>query len=217
MLTQCADIYIICLLGCDSTSAFHGKGKVTSLKVLDDYPDLYESFTSLGSSFTPNSTMVNALELFVCRLYKQQTTNKVDEARFKIFSLGKYGADEMPCTKDALNKRIQRSACQAAIWKNALNATVDCPNIINHGWLVDENGNLSINWMDLPPAPDGILENIECSGKKGCVNNHCACKKAKLSCTSVCKCTSCVNKKGHEDELSDSEDGSGSEEDSENE
>ena len=71
--------------------------------------------------------------------------------------------------------------------------------------------------MDLPPASDGILENIECSCKKGCVSNHCACKKAKLSCTSVCKCTSCVNKKGHEDELSDSEDASGSEEDSENE
>ena len=85
------------------------------------------------------------------------------------------------------------------------------------GWLVDENGNLSINWMDSPPAPDGILENIECSCKKGCVSNHCACKLSKLSCTSVCKCTSCVNKKGHEDELSDSEDGSGSEEDSENE
>ena len=102
-------------------------------------------------------------------------------------------------------------------WKNALNAIVDCPNIINHGWLVDENGNLSINWMDLPPAPDGILENIECSCKKGSVSNHCACKKAKLSCTSVCKCTSCVNKKGYEDELSDSEDSSGSEEDSENE
>ena len=72
----------------------------------------------------------------------------------------------MPCTKDVLNKHIQRSVYQAAIWRNALNAIVDCPNIINHGWLVDENGNLSINWMDLPPAPDGILENIECSCKK---------------------------------------------------
>ena len=123
----------------------------------------------------------------------------------------------MPCTKDALNKHIQPSAYQAAIWQNALNAMVDCPNIINHEWLVDDNGNVSINWMDLPPAPDGILENIECSCKKGCVSNRCACKKAKLFCTSVCKCASCGNEKGNEDELSDSEDGSGSEEDIENE
>ena len=51
---------------------------------------------------------------------------------------------------DALNKHIQRSVYQAAICKNALNAV---NNIINYGWLVDENGNLSINWMDLPPVP----------------------------------------------------------------
>ena len=208
-------LYLYCFSGCDSTSAFHGKGKVTSLKVLDDFPDLYESFANFGSSFTPNSSLINALELFVCRLYKQQASNKVDEARFTIFSLGKYGADQMPCTKDALDKHIQRSVYQAAIWQNALSAIVDCPNITNHGWLVDNNGNVSINWMDLPPAPDGILENIECSCKKGCVSNRCACVKAKLSCASVCKCTSCVNKKKNGDEPSDSEDGSEGEDDSE--
>ena len=70
-------------LGCDSTSAFHGKGKVTSLKVLDDYPDLYELFTNLGSSFTPNLTLVNALELFVCLLYKQQTLMRQD-SKFSV-------------------------------------------------------------------------------------------------------------------------------------
>jgi hypothetical protein len=33
--------------------------------------------------------------------------------------LGKYGADQMPCTKDALDKHIQRSVYQAAIWQNS--------------------------------------------------------------------------------------------------
>lgn len=32
------------------------------------------------------------------------------------------------------------------------------PDIINHGWVV-VNNIVSIQWMDLPPAPDGILEN----------------------------------------------------------
>ena len=45
-------------LGCDSTSAFHGKGKVTSLNMLDDYPDLYKSFADFGFSFTPDLTLV---------------------------------------------------------------------------------------------------------------------------------------------------------------
>ena len=123
----------------------------------------------------------------------------------------------MPCTKDASEKHIQRLAYQAAIWQNALNAIIECPNITNHGWLVDDKGNVSINWMDLPPAPDGILENIECSCKKGCADNRCVCVKAKLSCTSVCKCIECVNGRKNGNELSDSEDGSKGEEDSENE
>ena len=96
---------------------------------------------------------------------KQLNSNKVDEARFKIFTLGKYGADQMPCTRNALDKHIQRVVYQAAIWQNAL--MFECPDIRNHGWMVDDNGEVSINWMDLPPALDGILENIDCCCKKG--------------------------------------------------
>ena len=71
--------------------------------------------------------------------------------------------------------------------------------------------------MDLPPAPDGILENIECSCKKGCASNRCACVKANLSSTSLCKCLDCINGKENRDKLSDSEDDSEGEEDSDNE
>ncbi len=72
----------------------------------------------------------------------------------------------MPCTKDALDKHIQRSVYQAAIWQNALSAIVDCPNITNHGWLVDNNGNVSINWMDLPPAPEASWKILNVLAKK---------------------------------------------------
>ena len=113
--------------------------------MLDDCPDLYESFANFGSCFTLHSALANALEVFVCHLYKQQMVDRVDEARFKIFSLRKYGAHQMPGTKDALNKHIQRSVYQAAIWRNALNAIVDCLNITNHGCLVDDKANMGIN------------------------------------------------------------------------
>ena len=72
--------------------------------------------------------------------------------------------------------------------------------------------------MDFTPAPDEILENVECSCKKGCASNRCSCVKANLSCTSLCKCLDCSNGKGNNcNEFSDCEDGSGSEEDSDNE
>jgi hypothetical protein len=106
---------------------------VTSLKVLDDFPELHKTFANFGSCFTPDSDLVNALEVFVCRLYKQQNSNKVDEARFKMFSIGKYGPDQMPCTRDALVKHIQQAVYQAAIWQRASNATVECPDITKHG------------------------------------------------------------------------------------
>ena len=86
-----------------------------------------------------------------------------------------------------------RFISQAAIWNNALiNAIVDCP-------------------------PDGILENIKCSCKKGCAGNRCACVKANLFCTSFCKCIDCVSGKENSDKSSDSDDDSEGEEDSDNE
>ena len=156
---------------------------MSPLKVLDDFPNFYESFGDLGSCFEPSPDILNALEVFVCRLYKQPTSTSVNEARLKIFGLGKYCVNQMPCTKDALVKHIRRSAYQAAIWRNALNAMVDYPAMTNHGWLVDNDGNVTIDWMDLPPAPDAILENVECNCKKGCGTNRCSCKKANLCCT----------------------------------
>ena len=47
--------------------------------------------------------------------------------------------------------------------------------------------------MDLLPAPDDILENVECSCKSGCSTNRCSCFKGILSCTSLCKCSGCTN------------------------
>ena len=115
----------------------------------------------------------------------------------------------MLCTRDTLVKHIQRAVYHAAIWQKALNAMIECPHIANYGWLVDEDGNVSINWMDLRPAPDGILENIECYCKKGCASNRCSSVNANLLCTSLCKCIGCSNGKENScNEFSDSEDGS---------
>lgn len=199
-------------LGCDSTSAFQGKGKLTCIQVLDRYPELLDSFANLGSCFTPSLNLQRALEVFVCRLYKQSDVDMVNEARFRLFNLGKYGCNQMPCTKDALDKHVQRAAYQAAIWHKALHPVVEYPDITHHGWLVDSGTNVSIDWMDLPPAPDGVLENVDCSCKTGCSSNRCSCFKANLACTGLCKCKDCTNRKSGSSENSESEsESSGSE------
>ena len=192
--------------GCDSTSAFQGKGKLTCLKVLEKNPNFVDSFTNLGSCFTPSSNLEHELEVFVCHLYKQDV-DTVNDARFKLFCLGKYAGNQMPCTKDALGKHVKRAAYQAAIWHKALQPVVEYPEITNHGWQVENETDVKIDWMDLPPAPDGILENVDCSCKKGCSTNRCSCFKAGLSCTSLCKCQDCTNRNNecNKNEESDSE------------
>ena len=133
------------------------------------------------------------VENFVCMLYKQKEVDDVDMARYNLFRLGEYCGSEMPCTKDSLNKHLSRVMFQATIWRRSLNPIMNCPDFAEHGWIVDKEGKVSIDWMDLPPAPDGILENVQCSCKKGCNSNRCSCRKANLQCTSLCKCNSCSN------------------------
>ena len=99
----------------------------------------------------------------------------------------------MPCTKDALKKHISRVIFRAAIWRRSLNSIMNFPNLVGHGWIIDKEGKVSIDWMDLPPAPDGLLENIQCACKKGCTTNRCSCHRANLHCTSLCQCKSCLN------------------------
>ena len=163
------------------------------MKVLDGNPQFFDTFKNIGSSLIANTVLEKEIEKFVCILYKQKEADDVDMARYNIFRLGKYCGNDMPCTKDALNKHISRVMFQATIWRKSLNPMMNCPDLAEHGWIVDEEGKVSIDWMDLPPAPDGILENVQCACKKGCNTSRCSCRRANLQCTSLCRCNSCSN------------------------
>jgi hypothetical protein len=82
--------------------------------------------------------------------------------------------------------------------------TIMAPDITNHGWAV-ANNMVSIVWMDLPPAPDGVLENVHCGCKSGCSNNRCSCFKENLHCTDMCRYEGCPNRSGSADENSENE------------
>ncbi len=122
--------------GCDSTSAFHGKGKVSLLKVLEEFPEFYDTFARVDLSFEMDSSTKRELETFVCRMYKEYHVDKVDDAPYNIFRLEKYESDKMPFTKDALKKHMRRINYQAAIWQMALISEIELPEITDHGWLV---------------------------------------------------------------------------------
>ena len=90
-------------------------------------------------------------------------------------------------------------------------ATHSLPSIFQRTWLgqlgVDQHGKIFVKWMNLPPAPDSILEFVNCKCTKKCESNRCSCLKSGMKRTDVCKCTDSKNCKesssGNESDDSD--------------
>ena len=138
-------------------------------------------FKSLGTNFDISKGLLENDKKYVCRLYGQLSVDTVNEARFCLFSIGKYKEDTMPCTRDVLMQHTLRAVYQASIWKGALLQTLSAPSINDFCWNVTDDGIVKVKWMTLPAAPDGILENVNCGCKSGCSSRRCACKKGKIS------------------------------------
>ena len=123
-----------------------------------------------------------------------------------LFSIGQYAENTMPCTKDVLLQHTNRASYQCRIWKSALQPVMSPPSISEFGWEVND-GQVSIRWMTMLLAPDGILENVNCGCKSGCSTRRCACRKAELKCTGLCSCCDCAN--ASESSWSDDDDDDG--------
>ena len=99
-----------------------------------------------------------------------------------------------PPTLDALRKHVSRANYQCAIWKRALLPQPSVPSPVGKGWKITEDG-LSVDWMDLLPAPLAVLELLSCRCNSSCSNNRCSCFANKLPCTDACFCgDSCENR-----------------------
>ncbi|PIK38210.1 hypothetical protein BSL78_24949 [Apostichopus japonicus] len=202
-----------CFTGCDSVSAFYSKGKKKALKLLQTETSFCSAFQTLGNDFETPLSITPTLEAFTCKLYAQHNDSDVNIARYNLFRLARRSEDNMPPTKDALLQHIKRVNYQAALYKRSLEQTPHVPSPVGNGWIT-EDGALLINLMDLPPAPDCIMELVNCSStcKKGHNNcsdsKTCTCLQNKLPCTDLCKCEGrhCNNTCGttlSDDELED--------------
>ncbi|KAJ8050300.1 hypothetical protein HOLleu_03446 [Holothuria leucospilota] len=118
----------------------------------------------------------------------------VNQARLHLFKLDVRSETGMPPNQDALQKHILRANYQAAIHKACMEQYPEIPPPVNHGWKLVDN-NLVIDWMDRPPAPDSILEFVQCGCKKSkCQQRNCSCVQNGLPCTDLCHCSNCENK-----------------------
>ncbi|XP_030848031.1 uncharacterized protein LOC115918836 [Strongylocentrotus purpuratus] len=181
--------------GCDSVSALYGRGKTKPFTLMSQTTKFIKAFQELGKAFTLTDDLVSTLEEFVCKLYGMKEISKVNEARYAFFSMATRQED-MPPNKDALMKHIQRANYQTAIWRRCLESQPDVPSPVGRGWQ-SVDGGLRIDWMDMQPAQQSILELTSCKCKKSkCkvtgVDAQC-CAPLGLPCTELCECKNCDN------------------------
>ena len=90
------------------------------------------------------------------------------------------------------------------------------PNPVGFGWkILGDDRQLSVDWMDGPPAPDAVLEMVSCNCRKSCRAPQCQCVVNGLKCSDICSLKQCENQPLDSDTDDELELSSGDESDSE--
>ena len=163
------------LTGCDSTSAFKGKGKVRPMKLVLKSPSFCSTFSKLGESWEVSDDLVTEIERFVCVLYGGVKTklSSVDELRafmlkakcdenYSLSVIKNVDFAAFPPSKACLIEHIRRVNYQVRIWKMANHAIYELPKLSDgHDWV--ENGEprwCGPEWILSPPFTDVLDDSI---------------------------------------------------------
>ena len=146
--------------GCDTVSAFAGRGKAKALKLLISHVDHQDTFSRLGQEWELSQKLVEQLEAFTCLLYAPKLIN---ELRYHLFCAkkGEIESHQLPPCKDCFLQHALRANYQAGIWQRCLQQNPQVPSPVGHGWKLEKQGTdeqLVIHWMDDQPAPQAILD-----------------------------------------------------------
>ena len=107
--------------GCDTTSAFNGKGKKSAWQAWQAYEDVTETFAYLvGHPFERlnlDSDSFQKIERFTAILYdKTSPLSYVNETRKELFCVKNWAIEKLPPTQDSLLQHTRRAVYQAGIW-----------------------------------------------------------------------------------------------------
>ena len=165
----------------------YGIGIARAFKAIQRNEDFINLFNSFGDTFLFNSELFPMVEKFVYKLYAVKTKNVSEGLYIKFYGKKKTPEpQQLPSTVDALLCPCIRVSYAMAIIKQSLVSNPVIPSLGKEfGWSI-ESGSLEIQWMLLPPAPDNVLNLINCSCKKRCKMNACTCKLNGLQCTELC-------------------------------
>ncbi len=90
-------------LGCDSTSSFYGRSKISTWKLVSNDKTALETFVCLSENFELHESIQENLELVTCMLYGAKDTTSVNKARYDMFRMGKFSDAALPPNKVSYN------------------------------------------------------------------------------------------------------------------
>ena len=178
--------------GCDTVSAFHGKGKKSvwdAWKVYGELTDALAMMMDPEQSAHFDASIMSVIQRFVVLMYDRTSSAKtVNEARLQLFAQHGRQIDAIPPTEAALMQHTKRAIYQGAlVWGSALNPSPELPSPSDFGW-TKTNGLLwEPLWTTLPEAAASCQELVHCKCKVGC-RGACKCVKSCLPCTALCTC-----------------------------
>ena len=171
--------------GCDVTGKFFGISKEFSFKTfLESDNEILTALENLGTLL--NGT--NALEKFVCALYKHKNQSNIGNLCWYLYSHRGAEAESLPPTRSALELHTMRAHYVSLIWKKSLESIMILPPIEEFGWETDQDCSIIPKRCKLPPAPESITNLVKCGCKTGCIRN-CSCGRHNIACTELCHCS----------------------------
>ena len=109
-----------------------------------------------------------------------------NKARVKLFRIGRT-QETLPPTSDTAKFHIMRSHYQASVWNQAHSPYPDLPPVTEMRWM-HLDGRLVTRLLSLLPIPKACREITSCGCTKGCLSQHCSCRKICI-CIEACNCT----------------------------
>ncbi|KAL8567391.1 hypothetical protein ACOMHN_001779 [Nucella lapillus] len=173
--------------------------KLTALKILKSDQTVQKAFADLGKDWKISPELFEKLEEFTCKLYApKQLTTAVNSLRYQLFCAksGDIESHQLPPCQNFLWKHAQRANYQAGLWQRCLSCDPEAPDPVQHGWRVETQSGeevLCLDWMDVQPAPDAVLELLACKCPTTCTMETCVCLQHGLKCTNMCRVKNCDN------------------------
>ncbi|KAJ8353418.1 hypothetical protein SKAU_G00209850 [Synaphobranchus kaupii] len=176
--------------GCDTTSAFNGKGKKSAWRAWQAYDDATETFVYLAKHpFQPldvDCPQFQKLERLTVILYdKSSPLNSINQKRKELFCQENRMMEKLPPTQDALLQHMKRAIYQAGVWATSTQIQQVIPSPQDYGW-TKESGSWMPVWLTIPEVSRACRELIKCSCKGDCCT--CKCSNAHMDCSPLCKC-----------------------------